>query len=191
MSEIWLPVCGYEEYYEVSNSGKIRRISPANATVIGRLLNPSTDRYGYFVVHLSGGGKHTYKKVHLAVIEAFVGPRPPQMETNHKNGNKQDNRWPENLEYVTSDDNHNHARNTGLLARGEDNGQAKLSDEVVKVIFNGNERPSVLAKRYSITRRVVWLIRTGKAWNHITHLPKTLYEEPSQTTAANNAPPPV
>lgn len=48
------------------------------------------------------------------VLEAFAGPAPtPEHEANHKNGRKDDNR-PDNLEWVTRQENMDHAWQTGL-----------------------------------------------------------------------------
>jgi hypothetical protein len=42
--------------------------------------------------------------VHQLVAEAFGGPCPPAHKLVHLNGNKTDNRWPENLAYVPESD---------------------------------------------------------------------------------------
>jgi uncharacterized protein involved in copper resistance len=49
------------------------------------------------------------KRVHVLISENFLGPRPTlQHETNHKNGNKLDNRLA-NLEWITKSENGKHA----------------------------------------------------------------------------------
>jgi hypothetical protein len=42
--------------------------------------------------------------VHQLVAEAFGGPCPPGYKLVHLNGNKTDNRWPDNLAYVAESD---------------------------------------------------------------------------------------
>jgi hypothetical protein len=52
----------------------------------------------------SGKGKDFY--VHILVLEAFVSPRPPGMETCHRNGDRKDNRL-SNLRWCTHKENTN------------------------------------------------------------------------------------
>jgi hypothetical protein len=77
-----------------------------------------------------------YTCAHRLVWRALVGPIPPGLVINHKNGCKSDNR-PENLELVTYSENTKHAYRIGLMdEHGERNPAAKLSDKDVALIRN-------------------------------------------------------
>lgn len=106
--EEWRPVVGYEEHYAVSNTGRVKRTSYGKRTNPGRLRKITTARSGYQWLRLNVDGQESKALfVHRLVLEAFIGPRP-DLDVNHKNGNKSDNRL-ENLEYCTRAENIRHA----------------------------------------------------------------------------------
>lgn len=70
------------------------------------LYSQSSDKCGYMRIKQQRG---LSPLVHRLVALAFIGNIPDDMEINHKNGNKQDNRV-ENLEIVSHKQNMNHAK---------------------------------------------------------------------------------
>lgn len=109
--ERWLPVVGWEGFYEVSDQGRIKtlqritrlhhggsRIEP------GGIRRLADHKFGYKLVMLSAGKRRIMKQVHSLVLEAFVGPRPPGMVCCHNNGDPADNRL-ENLRWDTQSSN--------------------------------------------------------------------------------------
>ena len=121
--EIWKAVKGYENYYEVSNLGNVRSVDRSVRTTIkyndtrvlkSRALKLHLKHNGYYMVDLSKEGEIHSKSVHRLVAEAFI-PNPNNLKVvNHIDGVKTNNNV-ENLEWVTYQENHWHARNTGLL----------------------------------------------------------------------------
>lgn len=101
MKEIWKPVVGYEDHYEVSNLGNVRRKKS------GRLRKIDKAQI-YPTVLLSVNGVHRTLRVHRLVAKAFLAPIEGKTHVNHKNGNHYDNRV-ENLEWVTQKENNLHA----------------------------------------------------------------------------------
>lgn len=109
MTENWLPVVGFEGFYEVSDLGNVRSFGrlkwggKAYYWVEGRTLVRSVDGRGYLNVNLSGIRKIT-RTVHSLVADAFLGPRPVGMEVCHNDGNKA-NPILSNLRYDTKSSN--------------------------------------------------------------------------------------
>ena len=103
--EQWKPIPGFEGY-EVSDRGRVRSYltRAGGSWHVGakprRILRPGKKPYGYPYVNLSRDGISHVLNVHQLVMEAFVGPRPDDMEVCHINGNPEDNRL-ENLRYDT------------------------------------------------------------------------------------------
>lgn len=114
-AEEWRPIPGWP--YEASSSGRIRRSTGGCSTRVGRVLKVSARHRpgGYPQVRLSRGSRDQSRTfcVHQLVALAFYGPLPDGWHTNHKDGDKENNRV-ENLEYVTPAENIRHAIDTGL-----------------------------------------------------------------------------
>lgn len=109
--ERWLPVVGYEGYYEVSDMGCVRsldrivRLSDGrDRPMKGRHLALSPHPKGYATVKLSVDGIRYTAMVHRLVLDAFVGPRPDGMEVCHNDGDPSNNRL-DNLRYASRSEN--------------------------------------------------------------------------------------
>ena len=109
--EIWVPVVGYEGYYEVSSWGRVRSLDRVfiksngrKHTVRERIRAPHTDDWGRVSVGLTRSGESKTCRVHRLVLEAFVGPCPPGMVACHANDDASDNRL-ENLRWDTPREN--------------------------------------------------------------------------------------
>lgn len=111
--EAWKDVIGYEGIYQVSNTGKVKRIGAyknqhGREWISNRILKPATKSNGYMFVGLSKDNKVSSKHIHRLVAEAFI-PNPFNKPTvNHKDGNKSNNTV-ENLEWVTYLENNMHS----------------------------------------------------------------------------------
>ena len=113
--EVWVPVPGYEQFYEVSNFGRIkslpREIRCKNGTCYikpGRIRKPVLNKgNGYNMLFLTDGIVKKCMYVHRIVAVAFC-ENPENFDfVNHKNENKTDNRS-ENLEWCTKEYNNNY-----------------------------------------------------------------------------------
>ncbi len=162
--EVWKPIPGFKNNYHVSSLGRV--YSRAKG---GRILKSRLNAGGYPAMWL---GRMALRQAHCLVALAFIGPRPDGMQVNHLDGNKLNPR-PENLEYVTPKENVRHASRTGLLARGEKRGGAKLNPEKVMQIrrlhYEGAS-PRQLRTRFGVCRSTIVSIVRGEKWRHVPQL---------------------
>ena len=168
--ENWRPILGGT--YSVSSAGAVRRDKPYRGRV--GALKPNISPYGYAKVSVSVNGKSKQRSVHSLVLEAFVGPRPLGMVINHKDGNKLNN-CPENLEYVTDKQNHEHAAALGLAAYGERIFAAKITTAIAgkikRMIIDG--LPSIkIARKLGVSVYIVYKIKYGQDWKRAPVEPK-------------------
>ena len=99
---------GFEDY-AVTEDGRVWS-HPKRCSREGRWLAITSDSYGYQYVHI--GNK--YPRIHRLMAVTFLdAPLEGQVQVNHKNGLKGDNRL-ENLEWCTPAENTRHAYRYGL-----------------------------------------------------------------------------
>ncbi len=128
MQEEWRPVVGYEGYYEVSSLGRVRGVDRKDARGAfrpGIIRKTRIDkRTGYEYVYLRKDGAEKNCTVHRLVAQAFIPIPDGEVEVNHINENRTDNRA-ENLEWVTRAQNSNHGHHNERLKRSTTNSHGK------------------------------------------------------------------
>lgn len=123
MKEIWKDLPNFEELYEISNLGNVRRkertLKAFNRYRIcskklkGQDLKKRELR-GYYSVGLWKDGKMHNKTIHRLVAKAFI-PNPNNLPVvNHIDGNKKNNRV-DNLEWCTYSHNAKEAYRLNLI----------------------------------------------------------------------------
>ena len=138
-------------------------------------LKQSNHRQGYKKVCVKTLEGIKNKLVHRLVLEAWIGPCPDGCVTNHKSGDKTDNRL-ENLEYCTQSENMAHSYGYGLSPKpptkqGSACRLSKLNEEKVLAIRSSSDRKPGYLKRlaelYGITPPTVSKILLRQTWTHI------------------------
>lgn len=118
--ERWLPVVGWEGYYEVSSIGNVRSVDRMvnNARGNGQHMRRGRSKAllvipsGHCVTGLSRHNRRVTAKVHRLVLIAFGGPAPSGTECCHNNGIPSDNRI-ENLRWDSTSANRRDCVNHG------------------------------------------------------------------------------
>jgi hypothetical protein len=166
--EHWRAVTGYEDFYEVSNQGRVRSSSH-------HVLKLTLSK-GYLRIELAKNAKARKHPVHRLVLAAFVGPCPEGKQGNHKNGVKTDNHL-ENLEYVTRSENALHAYRVLHRPRqqGSLHGRHKLIEsEVLEIIRRSTTGETLrsIATDFNVCDSTVSQIARGRTWRHLPRPPQ-------------------
>ena len=138
MQENWLPIPGYEGFYEASDLGRIRSvdrtISPKGGPTYlckGKIISTKfVENEKRVVINLWKENKQKQFRLHKLIMLTFVGPRPEGMDICHYDGNAQNNRL-DNLRYDTRSANIQDAIRHGTSTRGDNNGRSVLNSKMV------------------------------------------------------------
>ena len=163
-TERWLPIEGFESTYHVSNRGRVKSFQNGE-----RMLSPWPVAKGYLMVELRDNGKRSGRTVHRLVAEAFLERPSESHEVNHLDGDKTNNHL-SNLEWVTTQENRDHAVATGLHTCGEETCTAKLTADEVREIrhrYSEGTYQRVLAEEFGVSRSHVSDIVNHKKWRHL------------------------
>lgn len=142
-----------------------------------KMLKPALSPDGYLkTMIVNDQGKKVTITIHKMIALAYHGERPKDLQINHINGIKQDNR-PCNLEYITQSANCKHSFDIGLQKpkRGELNGNSKLTEkdvlEIRSVAANGGRYygRKKLAEKYGVSEAHIKDIvnKRRKIWGHL------------------------
>lgn len=140
MTEIFVPIKGYEGLYEVSNLGRVKSLAKFRGTnyscPIGeKIMKGKPNTNGYLQVGLSKNSLKKQPFVHRLVAQHFIENPNNLPEVNHKNGHCTCNEyW--NLEWCTRKENEEHAWKTGLKQMRGD--KHPLSRRVLQIDMQGN-----------------------------------------------------
>lgn len=133
-TERWLPICGYEGVYEVSDSGSVWSIRH------GRNLILQTSNSGYHFVHLWRNNQRASRFVHRLMAASFIVGYSDELMVNHIDGNKKNN-VVINFEMVTASENMLHSvhvlGNRSAMLNGLNGAENGFSKPVLQLSIDG------------------------------------------------------
>lgn len=164
VEEIFLPIPEFKGFYEVSDLGNVRSL------YTGRNMKPWNNNKGYACVRLTMLGKQYNRLIHRLVLLAHAGDPGPNMEGNHKDGDKQNNHL-FNLEWATSSENKQHAQRIGLNDNKFENNPGsvlnlQLVNEIKLVAMRIRIPVKEMAEIMMVHPRTIRDILNGKSWKN-------------------------
>lgn len=142
-NEIWLPIQGYESYYQISNLGKVKSLAKTVSIGMGRfqiyherirVSSPASN--GYLMIRLQAERIGKSFTIHRLVANHFI-PNPHNLSViNHIDGNKLNCRA-SNLEWTTHSANAFHAYKIGLKKQRSGSGN-HLAKPIFQLDKTGN-----------------------------------------------------
>lgn len=156
--------------YAVTDSGDVYRILLNGKSIEPRIRKPVYTHDGYKRIMLCCNGVKHQPRVHVLVLEAFIGNAPEGFEAAHLNGVRDDNRL-ENLQWVSRKENHSHKILHGTRQAGEGHAQSKLTTEDVMQIRarreKGESTHSIASDFPHIVKGTLHHIFRRSSWKHI------------------------
>lgn len=171
VEEEWRPVAVVDlgDFYEVSNLGRVRSLDRIcygikARRIDGKVLRPSTNKFGYRNINLFRDGKCKSIHVHRLVALSFI-PNPLNLPVvNHIDGDK-GNCIVTNLEWTTDSANRQHAIDIGRITMFT---KLLTAEEVAEIRrLEGKMTQAAIAKMFGTTQsNVSVILGNGKRQSH-------------------------
>lgn len=191
--EIWKDIKDFEGYYQVSNIGRVKRLSFSifrngiEFKYKEKVLKTNNDSRGYPQLVLKFNTKRT-ARVHRLVSETFLEPPSQEiidectaaglnyvpvnhLDENPNNANVTNLEWcslTRNNTYGNSFINKNKNRGSSSYAAILDEKEVL---EIVELLKEGKISQSKLAVMYGVKQITISNIWTGRSWSHLTGIP--------------------
>jgi len=108
--EQWKPIAECNGDYYISSYGRVKSCRCTKE----KIMKPQTNTRGYLSIGLMINGKQRMQKIHRLVANAFIANPENKPQVNHIDANKLNN-CISNLEWVTQQENIQHAYKNGLF----------------------------------------------------------------------------
>jgi hypothetical protein len=169
--------------YEISNDGRLRRYTAGSNTKSGAHIRATVSSSGYPKYGLTRGGKRVFQNAHRLVAMEFLAPAPLigalvlHDDDNPLNCVWTNLKWGDQTENILdakrngkwqSGANHSSARKPWTRPRGSSHGCAKLDEDKVRLILQDARSASAIAKTYGVNSALIYRIKKGEIWRHIT-----------------------
>lgn len=163
--EQWRPVVGYEGFFEVSDHGGFRSVTRTDRlgrVWEGKAIKAFPAHAGHLRVQLRREGTVRHRYLHVLVLEAWIGPRPPGMQCCHNDGNPANNhvnnlRWDSPVANCMDTFRHG-------------TGSVRLTEQEVRSIRADREAGhtiGAIARRMNVSRPTIQDIVHRRTWRHI------------------------
>lgn len=192
--ELWRPVVGYEDYYSVSNCGRVMATSnPKRTNVCEKLLSLKTSNKGYSTLGLCIHKNRKDVFVHRLVAEAFIPNPENKPYVNHIDSNPSNNKV-ENLEWCTHSENMQHAWKFGnakaMHEKDEIHPNSKMDEdkvrEVRRLYYEEKMGQIDIAKMFNVNKNNISAIITWRTWFYVDPELKEYYKSFKHTKHKNN-----
>ncbi|UKL14974.1 HNH endonuclease [Pseudomonas phage hairong] len=173
----WATIPRFPDYL-ISDKGEVMSYRPKNgrgpSLLVGRLMKPSKvpGKKYFHLPLLDVTGTRIYRKIHLLVLEAFIGPCPAGMQGCHKDDDQTNNSL-SNLKWGTHAENVKDKIANGKQVRGEKVTRSVLTDSQVQEIIDaiptwkhGTGRH--FAKKFGVGDSAISSVKNRLTWTHIT-----------------------
>ena len=166
--ELWADIPCDPEFYKISTYGRVKSLKRGKE----KILKPMLTKDGYLRIDLSKKCKVKSFLIHRLVAEAFISNPLKLPEVDHRHGIKLDNYF-ENLRWVTPSENIQSAYNIGIRKSGEENSQAKLTNEQVLKIrrdyIKGDPKHGeyALSKKLGVDHSIIRSIINGRTYKNV------------------------
>lgn len=159
-TEIWIDVPDYENTYQVSNFGRVKRVG-------GKILNPGCGSNGYLRVSLSKNSKVKQYLVHQLVAISFLGNKPfPDAQVRHLDDKKHNNHLV-NIKWGTRSENMKDREKNNICNNGSRNGQSKLKEccvQEIRRLLAKNIPSNKIAQIFGVHRTTIVDIKNNRTW---------------------------
>ena len=139
-NEVWKPIKNYENLYDISNYGRVKRKIFINRMTIlnkEKILKCVSTTGNYLLIGLYKNGKCKTRLVHRLVAETFLNNENNYQEINHIDENKHNNRI-DNLEWCNKRYNLNYGTRNERISASKRNKPRTKFEKVVQYDLKGN-----------------------------------------------------
>lgn len=187
--EIWVPVLGWEEWYSISNKGRLKGHYDSRKTLKqDRLIKPKINTSGYHAYRLCINGNMKDALFHRLVGHAFIPNPDNKPQINHIDFIKTNN-CVENLEWCTPLENMahqvNHNKTYKMYEHGELHENSKLDANKVRLIRKMFHEEMVsqrdIAKKLNVSKGAVSAVIAWRTWFYVDPELKEFYKNKKQT----------
>lgn len=149
--------------YIICTDGSVYNI----ATMKEKKATKMANNYMSYALYMNG--KQYLRYAHRLVAEAFIRNPKNKPEVNHKDRNKSNNDI-SNLEWVTPEENVDHAKNTHVEHSNDVGSQysEKVIKKCIAMLESGKKSPRTIAKKLGIRASTVYNIQNKKIYVYLT-----------------------